>query len=127
MALMHKVSRLLGWLLLGALVFVTVCPIGYRPVSAAPVSTERFGAFLLLGFLLAVGYPRQRLKVLLMVVAAAGILEVLQAVQPTRHGRVPDFLVKAAGGALGTIVAWVARALPGFVVSSGQSSVSSRD
>ncbi|KAB1071648.1 VanZ family protein [Methylobacterium planeticum] len=102
---MSKASRILGWSLLAALVFVTVCPIGLRPVSEAPVWLERFGAFALLGFLFALGYPKHRWQVLVLTAGAAGGLELLQVLQPSRHGRVPDFLVKVAGGCFGAAAA----------------------
>jgi len=104
---MSKASRILGWSLLAALVFVTICPIGLRPVSEAPVWLERFGAFALLGFLFTAGYPKHRWQVLVLTVCAAGGLELLQLLQPTRHGRVPDFLVKVAGGCFGAAAALV--------------------
>lgn len=98
-------ARILGWLLLATLVFVTLSPIDLRPESGAPVSLERLSAFALLGFLFAMGYPRYRWQVLLLTVAAAGALEALQFVQPTRHGRVADFGVKAVGCGLGWLAA----------------------
>ncbi len=102
---MIAVARVLSVLLLAALVAVTVAPIGYRPISGAPVSVERCGAFALLGFLLAVGYPRRRWQVFVFTLAAAGLLEILQMLQPSRHGRLADFAVKAAGCGLGGLLA----------------------
>jgi VanZ like family len=109
---MSKAARILGWLVLAALIIVTICPIGYRPISPAPVSIERFSAFALLGFLFATGYPRYRWQVLLLTVAAAGGLETLQMIQPTRHGRVADFMVKAAGCGVGWMGSLVVRYMP---------------
>ncbi len=103
----QTLARVLAWGLLAALVVVTAAPIGLRPETALPVSAERFGAFALLGFLFACGYPRRRLAVLALTVAAAGLLELSQLVQPTRHGRGADFLVKAAGGGFGWLAAQV--------------------
>ncbi len=103
----RTLARLLAWGLLAALAVVTAAPIGLRPETALPVSAERFGAFALLGFLFACGYPRRRLAVLALTVAAAGLLELAQLVQPTRHGREADFLVKAAGGGFGWVAAEV--------------------
>jgi hypothetical protein len=44
---------------------------------------------------------------LLLVVAAAGVLETLQLVMQDRHGHLLDALVKAAGGVFGTGIAFV--------------------
>ncbi len=95
--MMSRASRLLGWVILAAITAATIAPIGYRPVSAMPVSIERFSAFAALAFLLCLGYPRHRWQVLLLTVAAAGALEALQLLEPTRHGRIADFLVKVVG------------------------------
>lgn len=109
---MSRTSRILGWLLLATLVFATLAPIGLRLVSGAPVSLERFGAFAVLGFLFAFGYPKHRWQVTALVVLAAGGLEALQVVDPTRHGRVADFMVKATGGGVGVAVALGLALLP---------------
>lgn len=98
---MHRVSRLLGWLALATLIFVTLAPIGLRPISGAPVSLERLGAFAVLGLLFAFGYPKYPVRVLALVLLAAAGLEALQVIEATRHGRFADFLVKAAGGGFG--------------------------
>lgn len=102
---MFRTLRLFGWLLLAILVFVTLAPIGLRPISGAPVSLERFGAFAILGFLFALGYPQRRWEMLALVVVTAAGLEALQLVEATRHGRIADFLVKAAGGGFGVATA----------------------
>ena len=110
---MSKYVRALAWLLLVALVFVTVCPIEYRPHPRGfPVTLERLGAFALLGFLFAVGYPERRWQVCALIVIAAGVLEASQMLDPSRHGRVADFVVKAFGGTVGVIGAMVLSRLP---------------
>ncbi|KMO15929.1 hypothetical protein [Methylobacterium platani] len=98
---MSRASRLLGWLILAAITVATVAPIGYRPVSTMPVSVERFSAFAALAFLLSVGYPRHRWQILALTIGAAGLLEAMQLLEPTRHGRVADFLVKVVGCGFG--------------------------
>lgn len=104
---MSNFARPLAWLLLAALIFVTLAPIGLRPVSGLPVGLERFGAFAALGFLFAYGYPHRRWEVLALVTLAGAGLESLQLLEATRHGRLGDFLVKAAGGGFGVAGAMV--------------------
>jgi hypothetical protein len=105
---MTKFARALAWLLLVALIFVTVCPIEYRPHPRGfPVTIERLGAFGLLGLLFAVGYPSRRWQICALIVIAAGVLEASQMLDPSRHGRLADFAVKALGGALGVASASV--------------------
>lgn len=98
---MSRASRYLGWLILAAITVSTIAPIGYRPVSGMPVSIERFGAFAVLAFLLALGYPRHRWQVLVLTMVAAGGLEAFQLLEPTRHGRVADLMVKVVGCGVG--------------------------
>ncbi|MGU3539660.1 hypothetical protein [Methylobacterium sp. A54F] len=108
---MPRLARLLGWLLLAALAYVTVCPIGLRPISNEPLWLERSAPYALLAALFCIGYPRHRLQVLVLTVAAAGLLEAAQALQPSRHPGVPDALVKAAGACAGWSAARIAQSL----------------
>jgi VanZ family protein len=108
---MKKSARLLGWLLLTALVFVTICPNGLRPLSGEPVWFERSAAFAVFALMFSVGHPRQRLLVLVLTVAAAGALEAAQMLQSSRHTRLSDFSVKAAGCGFGWLLAYVATGL----------------
>ncbi|GJD48063.1 hypothetical protein OPKNFCMD_0779 [Methylobacterium crusticola] len=117
---MSNVARILGWLLLATIVTATICPIGYRPISGAPVSVERFTAFAALAFLFAVGYPRRRWQVLVLTIAAAGGLEALQLLEPSRHGRVADFLVKVGGCGFGAAASLAAGLLPGIALPAGR-------
>lgn len=102
--IMQKSARLLGWLLLAALAFVTVCPISLRPISNEPLWFERSVPYALFALLFSIGFPRHRVMVLVLTIAAAGALEAAQILQPSRHGRLPDFLIKAAGCAFGWLV-----------------------
>jgi VanZ family protein len=94
-------SRWLAWLLVLAIAVVTLVPVELRPVTAAPANWERFAAFMAVGALFCLGYPKHRWRMVGLVVALAGLLELLQHVSPSRHGRLPDGLVKAAGALLG--------------------------
>ena len=109
---MTKTSRILGWLLLVGVVVATLAPIGLRPVSHAPVSLERFGAYAAASFLFAFGYPRRRWQILGLLVLVAGAMEALQTLELTRHGRFGDFAVKAAGCWFGAMVASVLAFIP---------------
>ena len=109
---MMKTSRILGWLLLAGVVFATLAPIGLRPISHAPVSLERFGAYAAVSFLFALGYPRHRWQVLGLLVMIAGAMEAMQTLELTRHGRFGDFAVKAAGCWFGVMLAVVLAFIP---------------
>lgn len=97
----QNVSRVAAWLLLGAIGVVTLSPIGMRPVTQAPVSLERLGAFALIGAAFCYAYPKHRYAILLSLVGLTAFLEIAQNYVPGRHGRLSDGLVKALGAFLG--------------------------
>ena len=96
--------QILAWLLLAAVAFVTLAPIGFRPTSGYSPSIERFIAFGAVGFFFALAYPRRLWLIVVVVLGAAIAFEALQLVSVSRHGRVFDLAVKLAGGALGIAV-----------------------
>lgn len=107
------ILRVLPWLLLAAIAFVTLSPIGLRPVTDAPPNVERAAAFAVLGAAFALGYPNRLGRVMVLVCAAAVGLEALQYVAAGRHARIGDAVVKLAGGLVGVLVgALLARILP---------------
>jgi VanZ family protein len=80
-------------------------PSDIRPVTAAPISLERFTAFAAIGASFCLGYPKHRLPILVLLLEIVGLLEVTQNYVPGRHGRLPDGLVKATGALLGVAFA----------------------
>ena len=112
---LRRSARVLFWLTLAYVAFVTLSDIAYRPETPFGPNKERFAAFALVSALLMLGYPRHRLMWLLGLVAVAGLLEAGQELVPGRHGRVHDFEVKAlgafAGAAAAVVVERVAAAL----------------
>ena len=105
---LRLLSQWLAWLLVLAIAVFTLSPIELRPVTAAPANWERFTTFMAIGALLCLGYPQHRWRMVGLVIGLAGLLEVLQHVSPSRHGRLPDGLVKAAGALLGIVLGLVA-------------------
>ena len=101
--MIQRLSAITGWLALAYIVFVTLSPIADRPSLASP-HLERFVAFALIGFTLALAYPNRILLVVAIVVGAAFGLEALQLLTPDRHARAADALTKALGGISGMSV-----------------------
>lgn len=102
---------LLPWLLLGAVAFVTLAPIGLRPNSGFSPNIERFVAFAAVGFSFALFYPRHLLLIGLLVIGAAVGFELLQATVASRHARLSDMGFKVIGGALGITLGVAIRAV----------------
>ena len=93
--------KILAWLMLAAIVFVTVSPIEWRPPDILPVDVGRALACALFAGLFVVAYPRQWFWIGATMIVGAGLIELLQLATSTRHARVDDALVKAAGAFIG--------------------------
>lgn len=99
--------RILAWLLLLGLIFVTLSPINLRPISPLPTQLERAIALAVVGAAFALAYPRRLLLVAALVLGATVLLEVLQLMAPSRHGRVIDVAVKLVGAGAGIVIGWL--------------------
>lgn len=95
-----------AWASLVVVAIAALAPIEFRPTSSLPPTAERFAAFAAVGFAFALAYPRQFWLAALVVIAAALLLEALQMLSPSRHGRLADALVKVVGGVAGLLVGW---------------------
>jgi hypothetical protein len=102
--------RPLAWVLLVAIAFVTLSPLGLRPNSGFSPNYERLFAFALVGCAFALAYPRHIWLVLGFVLAAAVVLEVLQYLAGDRHPRVIDLVAKVIGGGIGVAAGTLLRA-----------------
>lgn len=95
-----------AWTAFAAIVFVTVSPIEMRPGDIFSVDVDRALAFGLLSSMFMVAYPRQALLVGGFVVMSAGVIELLQALSPTRHARLDDAIIKGTGALGGMALAF---------------------
>ncbi|KAB2669493.1 VanZ family protein [Ochrobactrum sp. LMG 5442] len=103
---MKRIVRIGAWVILLAILAVTISPINFRPVTGEPADLERFGAFFLVGALFALAYPRRWMGVLLLTVGCAALFELMQRLAPGRHGEFIDFVFKAAGAVFGIAVGY---------------------
>src|SRR3954447_7020134 len=99
--------RVSAWSCLAVIALVTLGPLGLRPESGFSPQIERFVAFAVVGALFAAAYPRYILFAAIVVLGAAVMLELLQLLAPSRHGRLFDAGVKVAGGAIGLAAGWI--------------------
>jgi hypothetical protein len=94
--------RIVAWSLAVAIVVMTLGPVGLRPQFGHP-SLERFAAYITLGGLFSLAYPRHRAWVALAVVCGALGLEMGQLLVPGRDARLADAMVKATGAVSGVL------------------------
>jgi hypothetical protein len=102
-----KITKPLAWLLLAFIVFVTVSPIELRPHTIETPDIDRASAYLAAGLAFALAYPKQWKMVAVLLILGAFAIEYLQYLSPTRHARLHDAGVKAAGSAIGLVAGWV--------------------
>jgi VanZ family protein len=104
---LRLVLRVIAWLLFAGLIFATLSPIGMRPNSPLPTGAERAFALLLVGFVFALAYPRHILLAAILVFGSTVLLELLQLMSPSRHGRFIDVAVKLVGAGAGLALGWL--------------------
>jgi VanZ family protein len=99
--MLHKFFVPAAWALLALIAYATISPIQARPTLPTSSSIEHLIAFLALGTVFCLAYPRQLAYVGLIVLGSAILLEILQLLTPDRHARILDAVEKIAGGAFG--------------------------
>jgi len=116
---MPAALRAIAWLILLAIIALTLVPPLLRPASGLPHDVEHFAAFLLLGGAFALAYPGRPFWLGAFAILFAAGLEVFQIFAPGRHARIRDFVVDAAAACIGIAVAalrervhWLSRRTP---------------
>lgn len=98
---LQNLARAAAWLMLAAIVVLSLVPPTARPATMAPHALEHAGIFLLDGLVFGMAYPgRQRWLSAGAVAFCAGI-ELAQLMVPGRHARVGDFVVDALAACAG--------------------------
>lgn len=105
--IVEPLCRILAWLCLAAIAVVTIGPLGWRPESGVSPQIERFAAFALAGLLFSTAYSRRILVAAAIVISAAIGFELLQLMEPSRHGRVFDAAIKIAGSMTGLTIGYI--------------------
>ena len=101
------IFRWLGWVGVLIIGVLSLLPGAARPHTGAPSPLEHYAAYLLVGFFLALGYPRRRniLAIAFLLALYAGLLECAQLYIPGRTARLIDALVSSMGAWTGIIFA----------------------
>jgi VanZ family protein len=98
---MRRLFQILAWLLLAAIVAVSIVPPELRLATDFPQPLEHFSVFLLVGFAFCLGYPSRYTAQGVALVLFAAAVELLQLWIPGRHARIGDFLLAALGVGIG--------------------------
>ena len=108
---MRRLFQVAAWLLLAAIVLLSLSPPSARPVT--PVghnfghNFEHLLIFLATGGAFTLGYPRRIRLLLVAMVAFAAAVELAQMWIPGRHARMSDFLVDIFSLYLGIAISYV--------------------
>ncbi|TPN83847.1 hypothetical protein FJ987_26495 [Mesorhizobium sp. CU2] len=101
---MISISRIVALFLFAAISFATLSPIEMRPHLTSDPNVERALAYVLFGVALALGFPNRLVQTLVAAALVAGVLEALQIIDPGRHARLRDAVLKAVAGFIGIAV-----------------------
>jgi VanZ family protein len=101
----QKLSSIAGWVVSAFIAYATLSPIQHRPTLPTGPGFEHVAAFIMLGALFSVAYPRKTAFVFVLVLGGAGLLELAQTLTPDRHGRILDAVEKMVGGGIGILIA----------------------
>jgi VanZ family protein len=102
-----RILRAVAWLLLVAIIAVTLVPADLRPTTPLPLKVERALVFAILAFAFTFAYAKHWLFVLALICVGAVVLELAQYLVPTRDPSVVDAIVKVVGAIAGTVAARV--------------------
>jgi VanZ family protein len=86
---------------------LSLAPPRFRIVTGVARDLEHFAAFALVGLIFVLAYPKRRLRILAVGIAATAAVELLQRVVPGRHAYLADFFVNALGLCAGAVCALV--------------------
>ncbi len=96
--------RALGWILVAAILALSVVPPSLRPMTSIPHNLEHFAIFALCGYSFGLGYRSHHLLLAIGLAAFSGLVEMLQLMTPGRHARSIDFIVDALASCVGVLV-----------------------
>jgi VanZ family protein len=99
--IMQRIFQVAGWLLILAIIVLSLGPPSSRPVTGAGHDFEHLLIFLATGLAFGLGYLRWFWSLSLALLTFAAAIEIAQMLVPGRHARLSDFLVDAAASSLG--------------------------
>jgi VanZ family protein len=100
---MRRIVQAAGWILLFAIVVISLGPPELRPDTSLPHDLEHAAMFLLAGFLIGLGYANGFVAWFLGLSAFALAIEIIQLWVPGRHARVSDFTIDVFAMTVGLV------------------------
>jgi VanZ family protein len=104
---MRRLFQIVAWLLLVAIVVLSVVPPEDRPVTPAPHDFEHVAIFVATGLAFGLGYAGRYLVQILGLIAFSAAIEIIQLGIPGPHARVSDFIVDALSVSIGVGLAFL--------------------
>jgi hypothetical protein len=98
---MQRVFQVVAWLLILAIVMLSLGPPSTRPVTGAGHNFEHLLIFVATGAAFGLGYPRRFLLLPIALLTFTAVIEIAQMLVPGRHARLSDFLTDAAASCVG--------------------------
>ncbi len=99
-----SVFRGMAWILVAAIVLLSLVPPFLRPETGTPHGFEHFAIFALCGCAFGLGYRSRHLFQAIALVGFSGLIELLQLLAPGRHARMADFVVDALASTVGVLI-----------------------
>jgi len=99
----QRISRPVAWLVLVAIIVLSLVPPSARPTTFVPHKIEHAAIFLLDGIVFGIAYGGYEWLLSLGAVIFCGGLELAQLMIPGRHARLSDFFIDATAICVGII------------------------
>jgi VanZ family protein len=95
----------MAWIVLAAIVLLTIVPPGLRPTTPVPHNIEHALVFALDGLAFRIAYRGHALLLGIVALPLCAGLELVQLFVPGRHARISDFVVDAISALMGIVAA----------------------
>jgi VanZ family protein len=102
--LLQNINRTVAWLMLSAIVVLTMVPPGVRPITFVPHKIEHAGIFLVAGISFGIAYRGRECLLSIAAFVFCAAIELAQLYVPGRHARLSDFIVDAIAAVIGIFV-----------------------
>jgi VanZ family protein len=117
--LLQNINRTVAWLMLSAIVVLTMVPPGLRPITFLPHKIEHAGIFLVAGISFGIAYLGRECVLSIGAFVFCAAIELAQLYVPGRHARLSDFIVDAVAAVMGVFVGPIVLRKCGFLSQAG--------